>query len=139
MTCTAEAYLALVTDEGAQVRARRERLGMAIRDLATEAEVSRDTLSDMESGAKDFRQATLGKVLRALDRLETEMGIDAPLPEQTQAPAGGIVRYSVQGVYGAEALVVEGPVANIAELEASVDRIMRRIQGRTETAPDSAD
>lgn len=136
MTCTAEAYLAVVTDEGAQVRARRERLGMAIRDLATEAEVSRDTLSDMESGAKDFRQATLGKVLRALDRLEAEMGIGAPLPEQI-AP-GGVVRYVVQGVYGAEALVVEGPVANIAELEASVNRIMLRIQGRAETAPDSA-
>lgn len=118
-----------MSNEGSQVRARRERLGMGIRDLAKEAGVSRDTLSDMESGTKDFRQATLGKVLRALDRIEEEVGFDSPPADDAESEPK-IVRYRVEGAYGVEALVVEGPVENIAELEASVDRIMRRLQGR---------
>lgn len=128
MTPIDAAYSLLVMSEGAQVKARRERLGMAIKDLAQESKVSRDTLSDLESGTKDFRQATLGKVLRALDRLEEESGVDVP-----PVVHHGVVRYVVEGVYGAEALVVEGPVENIAELEASVDRIMRRLQGRADS------
>ena len=117
--------------EGSQVRARRERLGMGIKDLATEAGVSRDTLSDLESGTKDFRQATLYKVQRALDRIESESGIDAPPPGEGGEARPGLVRFEVRGVYGADALVVEGPIDNIAELEEAVDRIMRRVQGRS--------
>lgn len=127
------ADLPAMSNEGSQIRARRERLGMGIKDLAAEADVSRDTLSDLESGTKDFRQATLGKVQRALDRLEVEAGLDAP-PASESTPAG-LVRFTVKGVYGVEALVVEGPVGDIAELEAAVDRIMRRVQGRTEDPP----
>lgn len=122
-----------MSNEGSQVRARRERLGMGIRDLAREAGVSRDTLSDMESGTKDFRQTTLAKVMRALDRIEEEAGFDAPPPATEES--GHVVRFEVKGVYGADALVVEGPIEDIAELEAAVDRIMRRIQGRGDTPP----
>jgi len=123
------AHLLDMSNEGSQVRARRERLGMGIKDLAAEAGVSRDTLSDLETGAKDFRQATLYKVLRALDRIEEESGIDTP-PQSEGPTNAGLVRFEVKGVYGAEALVVEGPIENIAELEEAVDRIMRRVQGR---------
>lgn len=121
--------------EGAAVTARRERLGMEIAELADEAQVNRDTLSDWEAGHTRPQSKTERKVLGTLARLEEEMGIDAPPAVQ---PGAGVIRYVVQGVYGAEALVVEGPVANIAELEASVDRIMRRIQGRREGPPDPA-
>jgi len=120
--------------EGSQVRARRERLGMGIKDLAAEAGVSRDTLSDLESGTKDFRQATLFKVQRALDDLEREAGIDAPPQGEGPTTNPTLVRFEVKGVYGAEALVVEGPIENIAELEEAVDRIMRRVQGRSAEA-----
>lgn len=123
-----QADLPAVSDEGSQVQARRERLGMGIKELAAEAGVSRDTLSDLESGTKDYRQTTLGKVLRALARIEQEAGLDTPLPPPSGEPH--LVRFEVKGVYGAEALVVEGPVEDIAELEAAVDRIMRRVQAR---------
>jgi len=126
------AHLLDMSNEGSQVRARRERLGMGIKDLAAEAGVSRDTLSDLESGTKDFRQATLYKVLRALDRIEEESGIDTPPPSEGPTNAPGLVRFEVKGVYGAEALVVEGPIENINELEEAVDRIMRRVQGRAD-------
>lgn len=126
------ADLPAMGNEGHQVKARRERLGMDIKALATEAGVSRDTLSDLESGTKDYRQTTLEKVLRALERIEQEAGIDAPAAA-VEDPH--MVRFTVKGVYGAEALVVEGPVGDIAELEAAVDRIMRRIQGREDDRP----
>lgn len=113
-----------MSNEGSRITERRERLGLNKSELAKEAGVHRDTLSDIEGG-KGFQAATLAKIEETLSRREQEAGIGAPA-------TSGVVRYVVQGVYGAEALVVEGPVANIGELEASVDRIMRRIQGRTE-------
>lgn len=112
----------LMSDEGSRITERRERLKLNKVELAKESGVHRDTITDIEAG-KGFQAATMAKLDEALTRLEQEAGIGAP--------TGGVVRYSVKGVYGAEALVVEGPVANIAELEASVDRIMSRIQGRS--------
>lgn len=115
-----------MSDEGARITERRERLHLNKSELAKESGVHRDTLTDIEAG-KGFQAATLQKIEDTLTRLEAEAGIGV-----TPRESAGIVRYSVKGVYGAEALVVEGPVANIVELEASVDRIMRRIQGQSE-------
>jgi DNA-binding XRE family transcriptional regulator len=119
-----------MSNEGTRVTERRERLKLNKSELAKESGVHRDTITDIENG-KGFQAATMGKIDETLTRLEQEAGLDVP-----QATSG-LVRYSVEGVYGAKALVVEGPVANIAELEASVDRIMRRIQGRGEGETES--
>lgn len=118
--------------DGADVTRRRERLKFEIYELADEAGVNRDTLSDWESGkTKRPQTETVNKVLSTLDRLEQEMGFNAP-PARHPENEEHLVRFTVKGVYGAEALVVEGPVDDIAELEAAVDRIMRRIQGRAD-------
>lgn len=119
--------------DGDQVRARRKRMGLRISELAEQASVSRDTISDMETGKRNPHPDTVEKVLSALDRLEQEMGFDAPPASEDR---GSVVRFVVKGVYGAESLVIEGPVSDIAELEASVDRIMRRIQGRSGESTD---
>ena len=59
---------------------------------------------------------------------EHEMGMDMPSQVQpTPAADPGFVRIKVENVYGARALIVEGPVGDLAELEAAVDRIMRRL------------
>lgn len=119
--------------EGAAITTRRERLGLEINELADEANVNRDTLSDWEAGNTRPQMKTMKKVLDALDRIELEMGINAPT--EGFESEDHLVRFTVKGVYGAEALVVEGPVGDIALLEEAVDRIMRRIQGRGETPP----
>jgi len=116
--------------DGDQVRARRKRMGLRQSELAAQAEITRDTLSDWENGKRNPHPETVEKVLSALDRLEEEMGFHAPPAEERP----GLVRYVVKGVYGAESLVVEGPVENITELEASVDRIMRGLRA---AEPDS--
>lgn len=131
MTVAYEEQSRVVRNDGDRVRARREQMGLNVTDMAKEAGVSRDTLSDLESGKRAPHPSTLAKVVEALTRLEEEMGMDAPTPGPNN-----LVRYVVNGVYGAESLVVEGPVDNIAELEESVDRIMRRIQGRGEGRTD---
>ena len=80
----------------------------------------------------------LGKVTRALHRSEAEAGIAVGAPiEGTNST--GLVRFTVKGVYGVEAVVLEGPVDNIAELEASLDRIMRRVAGRSGPAESSVE
>lgn len=120
----------VMSDEGARIAERRERLRLTKIDLAKESGVHRDTLSDIEAG-KGFQAATLGKIEETLTRLETEAGLGAPPRPQ------GFIRFSVEGVYGAKALVVETPVENVAELEEMVDRILRRLQGDAGGAPPS--
>ncbi len=119
---------------GREVAARRDRIGMTIKELAEAARVSRDTLSDWERGKRNPQSETVDAVLATLDRLEEEMGITAPPPTHETKP--GMVRFEVTGVYGADALVVEGPVESIAELEAAIDRIMRGSQRRNDGAED---
>jgi transcriptional regulator with XRE-family HTH domain len=135
MTLTyAEESIPVRPSTGRDIKARRDRIGLTIKELAELAGVSRDTLSDWERGARDPQAKTVDLVLDALDRLEDEMGIKAP---PAHGPSPGMLRFEVTGVYGADALVVEGPVENLAELEAMIDRIMRG--GASRRADDSQD
>lgn len=124
----------VMSDVGERVRARRKALGMTQDDLAGEAGINRDTLGAIENGL-GYRASSLTKIEEALARLEDEAGMSAAPPQTDAPPSPHLVRFTVKGVYGAEALTVEGPVEDIAALEAAVDRIMRRIQGR-ENGPD---
>lgn len=117
--------------DGRAIKARRERIGFKIYELADAAGVNKDTLSDWERGKRSPHSDTVEAVMAALDRLEEEMGIDAPPPPAQAKP--GMLRFEVTGVYGADALVVEGPIENLAELEAMIDRIMRGGARRDET------
>jgi len=117
-------------ERGQRIQERRLRLAMDVAPLARRAHVDRDTLKRMEEGDPKVRDTTFRAVERALDDLESEMGMD-----DADRPGGPrVVRFVVRGVYGAEALIVEGPVEDIAELEASVDRIMRRLRQNTDEA-----
>jgi transcriptional regulator with XRE-family HTH domain len=109
---------------GADLQQRREALGLSVSALAKRAGVDRATLDRVEGDAEGVRGVTRKAVERTLVELEAEIGMDDPTPE----PESKVVRFVVRGVYGAEALVVEGPVESIAELERSVDRIMRRLR-----------
>lgn len=115
-----------MSEVGAEVKTRRERLGLTIRDLAAEAGVSRDTISDLESGRKDFRQLTLSKIQRALDRLEEEAGIGAPTPVLHSTEAG-LVELDLTIEPGARA-VVKGPVENLPQLREQLELLVRHIR-----------
>lgn len=119
-----------VTGESAQpgfgIRTRRQALGLTGTKLAKLAQVSRVHLSEIESGRKEPSTEWLRRVELAMDRYEHETGQDEPEPAAApEKPA--VIRVEVQGVYGAKALVFEAPPENIAELEAMVDRVMRRL------------
>lgn len=106
------------------IEARRVQLGWSVSDLAERASVDRGRLAKFLRGEVAPRPAWIGAVEKALSTVEDG-------GETTEPHRSGLVRFTVEGVYGAKALVVEGPVGNIPELEAAVDRIMRRVQGET--------
>lgn len=112
------------------IRARREHLGMTKAGLAKRAGVDRGKLQRFEDGEDQPTDRWIGGIERALDLFEAETGHE----QGEGATEGGVekpnvMRVEVQGVYGAKALVFEAPIENIAELEAMVDRIMRRLAG----------
>jgi hypothetical protein len=105
---------------------------MAAGRLSAMAEVSREHLSAVENGHKKPTDEWVRRVELAMDRYAHETGQDepeAPAAANEGATPPGFIRFKVEGVYGAKALVVEGPVDNLPELEAAVDRIMRRLAG----------
>lgn len=115
----------LVTSDGAEVRKRRKRIGMGIEDLAAEADVSSDTLSDYERGVRRPHPSTIRKVREALERIEHETGIDAPSPAESH-----IVKFDVTAEGGFH-VVVSGPVDDADKLRQQVTEIIREIRRET--------
>ena len=138
-TSAAVTRFALVdSDNGARIRARRKALGMTAGRLASMAGVSREHLSAVENGHKAPMDEWVRRVELAMDRYARETGQEEPDADEGQPGSDtsrGLIRFTVEGVYGAKALVVEGPVENIAELEAAVDKIMRRLAGEQGDTP----
>ena len=56
------------------------------------------------------------------------MGVDEPSATVVPETKDKVVRFVVEGVYGARALIVEVPPENVDDLERAIDRIMRRLQ-----------
>ena len=114
---------------------------MTQEEIAVEADLNRDTVSAIEAGKGGMKSRR--QLEDALARLEDEAGhtalsiAEAATSEEPPAAAAAppMIRFTVEGVYGAKALVVEGPVENIAELEAAVDKIMRRLAGEQGDTP----
>lgn len=124
LTATPATLAEMTTDKRAQtLRARREHLGMSKAALAKLAGVDRGKLQRYEDGIDSPSDRWIGGIERALDDFEAETG-HAP-GESAERPH--VIRFEVQGVYGAKALIVEGPVDDLPALEAAIDRIMRRL------------
>ena len=115
-----------MTDEGAHVKTRRERLRMDRIELAREASVSVDTLRDLEEGTTaNPRGSTVAKITSALTELEKEAGLTG-VPVHSVEPSG-LMEFEVTGDFGVR-VVVKGPVSDAAELEAAVARLVRDIR-----------
>jgi transcriptional regulator with XRE-family HTH domain len=124
--------VAVVTDDvGQRIRARRTRLGMAVKALAERAGVDRGRLAEIEAGtATNVRPATLGAIYAALDDLERERGADADLPPGAHHigdPGDDLVEFTIEGTDGMRA-VVKGPIRNMDELQAAARKLIEGLQ-----------
>lgn len=106
------------TGVGARLQERRMALGLTRKALADKAGVDRGRLSLIEKGAS-FHDATVGAIERTLTQLEEEMG--GPYDRHGQ------VTFRMAGNFGVD-VVVQGPVENLSELEASVARLLREMR-----------
>lgn len=108
---------------GESIRQRRMALGLTVKALAERAGVDRGRLAAIEDGAS-ARSSTIGAVNAVLARLEEEMS--GPYDEE---PRDGNVVIRLSGKPDVE-VVVQGPVTNLAELEASAERLLRGMRER---------
>lgn len=111
---------------------------MKITDLAKEAGVNRGQVGEYESGKHAASEPWIRKLENTLDRIEHEVGMDQPSPRvvgtEGQSP---VIRFIVDGVYGANSITVEAPVDNPDVLAAAVDQIMRSLRGDEPQPPPS--
>ncbi|HEX6684342.1 MAG TPA: hypothetical protein VF062_16180 [Candidatus Limnocylindrales bacterium] len=104
---------------------RRRRLGLGIksvREFAERSGVSREAVTAAENGTASNR--TYGRLEAWLNRAEHA--------DSAGAADQGQVEFRVSGGLGVD-VVVRGPVADLAELEASVTRLIREVRQRAST------
>ena len=121
------AGLATVTIDNAErakaLTRQMNALGLSGRELATQSGVARGTVSKaLEGKAARGTYERLEKFLSDLDR---EMTSDAPKSEADE-PNNGLVEFRLSGNFGVD-VVVRGPVSDLAELEASVGRLLSQM------------
>lgn len=121
-------------DRGAAIQRRIEALAIGDREWHAITGIARQTLHRAIRNEPGTKKATYVAIEAFLDKLEAKR--DGKPVALGSPPKPNVVRYEVQGVYGAKAIIVEGPVESIAELEASVDRILRRM-AREQGDPDA--
>lgn len=99
---------------------------MKIGELAEEAGVSRDTLSDLERGSTKSTEVTVSRVVSALEASEREAGNKAA-PVAPVGQSAGMMEFEVTGDFGVR-VIVRGPVTDHDILASDVARIMRSIR-----------
>lgn len=117
-TLTVDPVAAEALSRGARIRARRLRMGIGDREFAELSGMSRTTLKKVENDDPSARETSYAIAENALDAKAEEMG-------HSQDDTG-LVRYEVN-IDGVTAIVVQGPVESIEEIEASVARIMKQL------------
>lgn len=107
---------------GNAIKSRRLALGIkSVREFAEVTGIDRQALGKAENG--EGSDGTYERAESWLDRFEEKTGHDELVKDVD------VIRFKVEGVYGAKALVVEGPVDNPELLEQMIDRIMRNLRG----------
>jgi DNA-binding Lrp family transcriptional regulator len=90
----------------------------SLREFADKSGISREALTAAENGAAS--DATYERIEAWFDRFEEEIGDEG-------GPESGIVEFRIAGNFGVD-VIVKGPVSNIAELEAAVQKLIRATQ-----------
>jgi len=122
---------------GGAIKRRMNALGISAVELAAEAKVSRGQVYRVIRDRENVTDRSYGACESALDRIEREHGHGGP--DALLSTEAGLIEFGVDvdaiGVH----VVVKGPVANAAELEASVARLIRDIRRSTGDNPDLPD
>lgn len=122
-------------NRGAAIQRRIDALGISDREWHAQTGIDRKTLHRAIRNEPGTRPSTYTAIEAELDKLEAKVSgraVAQPAPERPN-----VVRIEVPNVYGAQALVFEGPVESLPELEAAVDRIMRRLAREQGIDPES--
>lgn len=113
-------------DRGAAIQRRIDALGISDREWHAQTGIDRKTLHRAIRNEPGTRPSTYTAIEAEMDKLEAKFA-GRPVSQRVPEERPNVMRVEVQGVYGAKALVFEAPVENLAELEAMVDRVMRRL------------
>lgn len=115
-------------ERGHEIKRRRRSLGIksqhALAQLTEKfnMKVSRDAIMAAESGRAS--RDTYERLTAFFDRFEEETGHDEPDVEPADS---GLVTFRVSGNFGVD-VVVQGPVADVDELEKAVERLIRKMR-----------
>ena len=118
------------SDRGAAIKKRMDDLGITDREFHNRTGIGRKTVSRAVRNDPTVRPGTYTAIEAELSKME-----DASAGRPTTQPRGfiedehgGVVRIRLEGVFGAEAAIVEAPADNPDALAAALDIIMRRMQ-----------
>lgn len=112
------------SERGRAIQRRLDNLGISDREFHEQAGIDRKTLRRAVAGAETTRPSTYAAIEAALDRIERRVRPDIPEPNDS-----GLVTFQLSGDFGVE-VTVKGPVENLDQLEASVERLIRRMRER---------
>ena len=120
------ADLSLVGDKqrGDEIQRRLDALKISDREFKEASGIDRKTLRRAVAGEERVRASTYAAIESALDKIERRIR-----PELPESPEANLVSFELSGDFGVE-VVVKGPVENLAELEASVERLIRKMRER---------
>ena len=119
----------VTTDSTKRAKALMEQmtaLGLSGRELAAKSGVARGTVGNALEGTAS--RGTYDRLEKFLSDLEDEMSseVAAPTPVVPERPNNDFVEFRLTGNFGVD-VVVRGPVSDLAELEASVGRLMGKM------------
>lgn len=122
------------SDRGAAIKKRMDDLGITDREFHARTGIGRKTVAKAVRNDPTVRPGTYTAIEAELGKMEA-----ANAGEPTTRPRGfiedehgGVVRIRLEGVFGAEAAIVEAPADNPDALAAALDIIMRRMQAQPE-------
>lgn len=120
LTGTAQSAV-MDAQRGDEIQRRLDALGISDREFHERTGIDRKTLRRAIAGEERVRSSTYGAIEAALDRLERDVTAG------TEGAPGGLVTFRLSGNFGVD-VVVQGPVTNLSELEASVERLVQSMK-----------
>lgn len=125
-------------DRGRNLRNRIDARGIQLKDFAALSNVSEGTLHRMFRGDDRVREGKWGAAESAIERIEREHGVGQPdIIRVDQANPEGLMEIELDGVFGAERVVVRGPSGDPEAIQLAVQGVLEKLRQR-KTGDDAA-